>query len=317
MKVLVTGGAGFIGSHIVDELLRRGHAPFVVDDLSTGKRQNIPQTVPLFEVDICDGEGLAAVFDSVNPDWVCHQAAQLSVSRSMRDPVIDAKVNVVGLLNVLENATRLQVSRFVFASSGGVLYGDISVPAGEEAPANPISPYGITKWVGERYLEFFSRERGLSSVALRYANVYGPRQDPHGEAGVVAIFSQKMLAAEQVTINGDGFYVRDYCYVQDVARANALALEAELQSGHVAINIGTGKGTDVNQLAELIGSEAARVRSSRGQSDPIPECRHGVARPGDLRSNLVLADRAGKVLNWRPEIELSEGIRRTVEWFAG
>jgi UDP-glucose 4-epimerase len=317
MRVLVTGGAGFIGSHIVQKLLDRGHEPFVVDDLSTGKRENVPAGVPLFEVDICDGPSLAAVFESTAPDWVCHQAAQLSVSRSMRDPVIDARVNVIGLLQVLERSAANGVRKVVFASSGGVLYGDVTEPAGEETPPRPISPYGITKWVGEQYLQFFTRERGLKAVALRYANVYGPRQDPHGEAGVVAIFCQRMLAGEAATINGDGRYIRDYVYVQDVARANVLALEFDLPDPFTPMNIGTGLGTDVNQLAELIRTHVQQRWSAAGRNEIVPACRHGEPRTGDLRSNLVLSKRAETLMNWQPEVPLAEGIRDTVNWFAG
>lgn len=316
MRVLVTGGAGFIGSHIVEALLERGHQPFVVDDFSTGHRRNVPANIPLFDIDICDGPKLAAAFDSIAPDWVCHQAAQLSVSRSMQDPVIDAKINVVGLLQVLDNAVRTKAKRFVFASSGGVLYGDVSSPAGEETPANPISPYGITKWVGEQYLEFFARERGLKTVALRYANVYGPRQDPHGEAGVVAIFSQRLLAAQPATINGDGRYIRDYVFVRDVARANVLALTEDIPANFLPINVGTGVGTDVNELAEQIRRQVQSIWSKSGRNQAVPELGHGEARAGDLRSSLVSAARAEQVLHWKPEIQLEQGIRETVEWFS-
>ncbi len=316
MRVLVTGGAGFIGSHIVDALLERGHQPFVIDDFSSGRRENVPANVPVFEVDVCDGPKLAAAFDSIAPDWVCHQAAQLSVSRSMQDPVIDAKINVIGLLQVLENAVRARAKRFVFASSGGVLYGDVASPAGEETPARPISPYGITKWVGEQYLEFFARERGLQTVALRYANVYGPRQDPHGEAGVVAIFSQRLLAGQTATINGDGRYIRDYVFVRDVARANVLALTEDVPANFLPINIGTGLGTDVNQLAEHIRRQVQSIWRTAGRGDTVPEFRHGAARAGDLRSSLVLATRAQQILGWKPEMDLDQGIRETVDWFS-
>mgnify|MGYP001552363147 CR=1 FL=1 len=316
MRVLVTGGAGFIGSHIVDALLERGYQPFVIDDFSSGRRENVPANVPVFEVDICDGPKLAAAFDSIAPDWVCHQAAQLSVSRSMQDPVIDAKINVIGLLQVLENAVRARAKRFVFASSGGVLYGDVASPAAEETPARPISPYGITKWVGEQYLEFFARERGLQTVALRYANVYGPRQDPHGEAGVVAIFSQRLLAGQTATINGDGRYIRDYVFVRDVARANVLALTEDVPANFLPINIGTGLGTDVNQLAEHIRRQVQSIWRAAGRGDTVPESRHGAARAGDLRSSLVLATRAQLTLGWKPEMDLGQGIRETVDWFS-
>ncbi len=221
MKTLVTGGAGFIGSHIADALLAAGQAVAVLDDLSSGSADNLPAGVPLHEVDIRDTAAVAEVFAAERPDAVCHQAAQMSVSRSVREPRFDAEVNCIGLINVLDAAVASGCKRVVFASSGGVLYGDVTEPAPETTPANPISPYGITKWVGEKYLEFYAREHGLAAVALRYSNVYGPRQNPHGEAGVVAIFCKKLLAGEPARINGDGRYVRDYVYGPDVAADRA------------------------------------------------------------------------------------------------
>ena len=256
MKILVTGGAGFIGSHIVDSLLREGHAVAVIDDLSSGSRDNLPAGVPLPVGDIVDPAAGARAFAAEQPDAVCHQAAQMSVSRSVREPLFDAQVNCIGLINVLDSAVRTGCQRFVFASSGGVLYGDVTTPAPETTPANPVSPYGITKWVGERYLAFYAAEHGLSAVALRYSNVYGPRQNPHGEAGVVAIFCKKLLASEPATINGDGHYVRDYVYGPDVARANVLALAAAASrcgpGTLTSLNIGTGLGTDVVDLEALV-----------------------------------------------------------------
>lgn len=315
MRVLVTGGAGFIGSHIVDQLLGRGHQVSVVDNLSTGDRRNVPAGVPVFEVDICDTKALAAVFDSFQPECVSHQAAQMSVSLSMRNPVYDTQVNVMGTVNVFENSARVGARRIVFASSGGVLYGDVSVPAKEGFPCNPISPYGIAKWVGERYMEFYVRNRSLQGVALRYANVYGPRQNPHGEAGVVAIFSEKMLADRETTINGDGKYIRDYVYVTDVARANVLAIESELSTLFVPVNIGTGLGTDVNELAAGLRSQVENYWKSKGIVKRVPECRHGPARSGDLRSNLVCADLADQLFGWKPTVRIVHGLRDTVEWF--
>lgn len=316
MRVLVTGGAGFIGSHIVDALAARGHQPAVVDDLSSGRREHLPPGVPLHVVDICDYRKLAAVFEEFQPDWVCHQAAQMSVSRSVREPIFDAQVNVLGLLHVLELAVRAGAQRVVFASSGGVLYGDVFEPAAEDHPAAPISPYGITKWVGEKYLEFYAREHGLQTVALRYANVYGPRQNPHGEAGVVAIFSQKMLAAQEATIFGDGTLVRDYVYVGDVARSNLLAFECELPEDFVALNIGTGVGTDVNTLAARIHAAAVGARRRRGLPGNVPLARHGDPRPGDLKSSLVSAAKAHALLGWRPTVAVADGLAETVAWFA-
>ena len=316
MQVLVTGGAGFIGSHIVDALIQNGHTCSVVDDLSSGSRDNLPADVPLHEVNICDGPGLARVFDEVRPDWVCHQAAQMSVSRSVHEPQFDAQVNVLGLVNVLSEAQRCGVARVVFASSGGVLYGDVFEPAGEDHPADPISPYGITKWVGERYLQFFAREHGMTCVALRYANVYGPRQNPHGEAGVVAIFCKMMLAGEQARVNGDGKYDRDYVFGPDVAAANATAFEAEIPSGFAAFNIGTGVATDVNQLATRIRANCGQALQARGVDREIPEPAHGPARAGDLRSSIVSAAKAQRELGWTPGVTIDEGLNQTAEWFA-
>ena len=315
MRVLITGGAGFIGSHIVDAVLAAGHEAFVIDDRSSGSRENLPASVPLFELDIRDRSGVDRVFSEVKPDAVSHQAAQMSVSRSVREPVFDAEVNVVGLLNVLDAATKVGTRRLVFASSGGVLYGDVYQPAPEETPANPISPYGISKWVGEKYLEFYAREHGLTAVALRYANVYGPRQNPHGEAGVMAIFSQRTLAGEPVTINGDGKYDRDYVFGPDVARANLLALTVNLEQHFLAANIGTGQRTDVNRLAELVRAEVAALQASRGETFTAPAPVHGPARAGDLRSSLVDATLAGQRLGWKPTVEFSDGVVQTVRWF--
>ena len=316
MRVIVTGGAGFIGSHLVDALLKRGHSAFVIDNLSTGSRQNLPPGTPLYDVNICDSAGLAAVFNEVRPDCVCHQAAQMSVSLSMRDPVFDADVNVLGLVKVFDNAARVGVTRIVFASSGGVLYGDTSAPVTEDHPASPISPYGISKWAGERYLEFYARERRIQGVALRYSNVYGPRQNPHGEAGVVAIFSQKMLAGHVATINGDGRYIRDYVYGSDVALANVLALESDLPNAFTAFNIGTGIGTDVNELAEQIRANVRVCWDERGREGDVPACDHGEPRIGDLRSNLISPARAERLLGWKPTVSLTDGLRQTVKWFA-
>ena len=320
MKILVTGGAGFIGSHIVDALLAAGHHPEVLDDLSTGARENLPAGVPLHVADIVNAPAVAAVMAAVRPDAVCHQAAQMSVSRSVREPLFDAQVNCIGLINVLDAAVTQGCSRVVFASSGGVLYGDVTAPAPETAPADPVSPYGITKWVGERYLKFYAAEHGLAAVALRYSNVYGPRQNPHGEAGVVAIFCRKLLAGDRPRINGDGRYVRDYVYGPDVAAANLVALTAELPDVRpgtlTSLNIGTGVGTDVNELESGLRAAMGRVLAARGRTGPLPEPEHGPARPGDLRSNLVAAERAGSVLGWRPTVTLADGLERTAAWFA-
>ena len=316
MRVLVTGGAGFIGSHIVETLRSAGHDPSVLDDLSSGSRSNLPADVAVYQIDVRDADGVKRVFDEVQPDAVSHQAAQMSVSRSVREPKFDAEVNVVGLLNVLGECQRTGVQRLAFASSGGALYGDVYEPAPEDFPAGPISPYGITKWVGERYLEFYAAYEGLTSVALRYANVYGPRQNPHGEAGVVAVFTTRMLSGEPTRINGDGKYVRDYVYAEDVARANLAALTVDLPSKFAAYNIGTAQGTDVNELAAAIRSQCQTVLHARNPQASVPEPDHGPARAGDLRSSLVDPTLAGTSLNWTPQMSLADGLKKTVSWFA-
>ena len=320
MKILVTGGAGFIGSHIVDALVAAGHAVAVLDDLSSGSRDNLPADVPLHVADIVDAAAVGRVVAAERPDAICHQAAQMSVSRSVREPLFDAQVNCIGLINVLDAAVRTGCGRFVFASSGGVLYGDVTAPAPESTPANPVSPYGITKWVGERYLKFYAEEHGLTAVALRYSNVYGPRQNPHGEAGVVAIFCKKLLAGEPATINGDGRYIRDYVYGPDVARANLIALTADLPAVQprtlTSLNIGTGIGTDVNELEARLREALAHVLAARGRTTTLPAPRHGPARPGDLRSNLVDAARARELLGWTPAVGFADGLARTATWFA-
>ncbi len=304
-RALVTGGAGFVGSHLTEELLARGAEVVIVDNLSTGRPENIPPgTARFYQTDIRDKVKLSEVFRTFRPQVAFHEAAQISVSRSVREPVFDAKSNIIGLLNVLALSVEIGVSKVVFASSGGTLYGEVDRPVGEDAPLKPKSPYGIAKLAGERYLDFFYHEYGLPYVSLRYGNVYGPRQDPHGEAGVVAIFTNLLLASRRPTINGDGRYIRDYVYVSDVVRANIMAAESEVDSG--AYNIGTSIGTDVNEIYGGIG----RVLGS------TVEPHYGPPRPGDLRKSLLLIDKAAESFQWQPQIALHEGLKLTTEWFA-
>lgn len=315
MRVLVTGGAGFIGSHIVDAVIADGHEPVVIDDFSSGSRENLPSDVPIFEADIRDRERILKIFADVKPNRVSHQAAQMSVSRSVREPGFDAEVNVLGLINVLDGCVSCGAERIVFASSGGVLYGDVSSPAPETTPSKPISPYGFTKMMGEIYLDFYAKEHGLEAVALRYSNVYGPRQNPHGEAGVVAIFCKLLLQGKTPRINGDGKYIRDYVFGPDVAAANLKSLTSDLPQRFNAYNIGTAVATDVNQLAGKLRETAQGILRENGRDTVIPEPEHGPPRAGDLRSSLVDSSKIENELGWRSQVSIDEGLHKTASWF--
>lgn len=315
MRVLITGGAGFIGGHLAERLVNAEHEVAVLDDLSSGSRENVPQAARFYQADISDALAVQAAFDDFRPELVSHQAAQMSVSRSVREPDFDARVNVMGLIHTLQAAVRVGVRRFVFASSGGVLYGDVEAPVDEAAPKGPVSPYGISKWAGEQYLEFFSREYHLATVALRYSNVYGPRQNPHGEAGVVAIFCTRLLQGEPATINGDGKYIRDYVYVGDVVAANLQVLTGT-STGFTPYNVGTGRPTDVNELGEALLNCCREELARRNSSTTLPLLQHGPARAGDLRSNLISSARLTAETGWTPAVSLETGLQQTVAWFA-
>jgi len=314
-RILVTGGAGFIGSHLVDALVLAGHDVAVVDNLSTGTLHNLPDGPVFFQQDICDETGLRAVFEQFRPDVVCHQAAQMSVVRSVRDPAPDAQVNILGLLNVASASVATGVERLVFASSGGVLYGETPVPADESAPLNPICPYGLSKQAGENYLRYYSREFALPVVALRYANVYGPRQNPKGEAGVVGIFSTRLLRGETATIHGDGSSVRDYIHVSDAVAATIAAFESGT-TGFETINIGTGIGASVNQLAHRIREACQTALQQCRLPSDVPELQYAPFRPGELHSNLISCEKARSRLGWSARTSLDVGIPQTVAWFA-
>ena len=246
MKILITGGAGFIASNIADRYLELGHEVVIVDSLITGRRKNVPEAAKFYEIDICD-EKIKNIFEMERPDIVNHHAAQMDVRKSVADPAYDAGVNILGTINLLQNCVKYKVKKFIFASTGGAIYGEQDYfPADEKHPNQPLSPYGITKLSCEKYLFFYNDTFGLNYTVLRYANVYGPRQNPHGEAGVVAIFSQRMLRKEQPVINGEGTQTRDYVFVGDVVKANELALTGGDQKIY---NIGTGIETDVNELS--------------------------------------------------------------------
>ncbi|MSR21416.1 MAG: NAD-dependent epimerase/dehydratase family protein [Gemmatimonadetes bacterium] len=308
-RVLVTGGAGFIGSHVADAYLAAGDTVWVVDNLSTGRRENIPKRAEFVEMDI-RAEEVRNLFREVRFDVVNHHAAQIDVRVSVLDPAKDASINLLGLLNLTEAAIEVGTGRFVYVSSGGVVYGEPEqIPTPETAPKLPMSPYGVTKLTGEHYLNYYRKVRGLEYVALRYSNVFGPRQDPHGEAGVVAIFCNRLLSGEQLTIFGDGEQTRDHVFVRDVVAANMLASSIDMGNGvgldARAFNVGTGVGTSVNRLAGALEAVAGRAPGR----DYKPE------RPGELRHSTLEASLL-RSRGWSPAFTLEQGLRETYDHIA-
>lgn len=302
MRILVTGGAGFIGSHIVDRLILEGHTVSVIDNLSTGKIENINQDAKFHKMDIVSPR-IERVFKKERPELICHHAAQMDVRRSVADPVNDAQTNIIGMLNLLENGLRYGTRRVIFASTGGAVYGEGGLyPTPESHPARPVSPYGISKLTGEHYLFYYNVTYGISYAALRYANVYGPRQDPFGEAGVVAIFTQKMLRNDQPVINGNGMQTRDYVYVDDVVDSVIAATYSDVSD---IFNVGTGIETSVNELfrllVEITGSSIREV--------------YGPAKKGEQQRSCLSYDKIKKTLDWEPKVSFREGLTETVDFF--
>ena len=303
MKVLVTGGAGFIASHIVDMLIDEGSEVAIVDDLSSGNKTNINSKAEFYKMDIQDS-ALDSIFQKEHPDYVIHQAAQKDVRLSVADPIYDARINILGTINLLQNSVKYKIKKIVFASTGGAIYGEQEIfPAPETHPARPISPYGITKLVAEHYLYYYKTIYGLDYISLRYSNVYGPRQDPHGEAGVVAIFIQKMLRGEAPLINGDGQQTRDFVYVGDVARANILALKNEASEN--IFNIGTGNETTINQLFNYL-SNIINLSIQK---------KHGPAKQGEQMRSVIDCTRVKNLLSWEPTTLLADGLKKTSDFF--
>ena len=301
MRILVTGGAGFIGSHITDRLIAEGHEVGVVDNLSTGKKKNVNREATFYKMDILSPR-IERVFKKLRPELISHHVAQMDVRRSVADPLFDAQVNILGLLNILENGVKYGAKRVIFASSGGAIYGDQECPASEDHPTRPQSPYGVSKLCGEHYLHYYHKTYGLEYTSLRYANVYGPRQDPFGEAGVVAIFSQRMLRGEQPIINGNGMQTRDYIYVGDVVEAHMATMNGTL---HGVFNVGTGRETTVNQLfRHIISITGAQVREV-----------HGPERRGEQFRSCLDAGRLHKQADWEPKVPLLDGLKYTVDYF--
>jgi UDP-glucose 4-epimerase len=298
VKIVITGGAGFIASHIVDAYVEQGHEVHIFDDFSTGQKDNVNIKARVHQVDIAENEA-ARLIEQIKPDVLSHHAAQMDVRHSVADPIFDARVNILGFINLLEACKNCGVKKAIFASSGGAVYGEQEVfPAAENHPTRPASPYGVSKRAGELYLSYYHQAFGLPYIALRYANVYGPRQSAMGEAGVVAIFLSSLLAGKTAVINGDGRQTRDYVYVGDVVAANMAALQSSFVG---PINIGTGVETDVvtifQHLRDAVGS-------------PI-EARHGPPKVGEQRRSCLETSRAAQVLGWRHQMPLKDGLRQT------
>ena len=302
MKILVTGGAGFIGSNVVDALVKDGHEVAVLDNLSTGKEENINPEVKFYNIDLLDMESLELAFREFKPDIVNHHAAQIDVRKSVEDPAFDAETNIIGSINLFELSINYGVRRIIFSSTGSELYGELSnLPASEDTPIEPLSPYEVAKYCVENYLNYFKRLYGIERVILRYANVYGPRQDPLGEAGVVAIFTGKILKGEKPVIYGDGTQTRDYIFVEDVVKANVLALEGK----EGIYNIGTGRETSVNELTEIF----SKVLGHEIKPEYAPP------RKGEVSRISLDGEKAKRELGFVPNYSLPEGIRKTIEWY--
>ena len=310
MKILITGGAGFIGSHVAAAYVRDGHEVAVLDNFRTGSKRNLPAGATLFAGDISQAADVEAAFRQFRPEVVSHFAAQLDVRHSLEEPAHDAATNILGGLNVLLQAAKGGVRRFIFASSGGAIYGDTErLPADETAAARPLSPYGLTKWTFESYLHIWRQVHGLTPVILRYANVYGPRQNAAGEAGVIAIFSRRLLRGTPCVIYGDGHSTRDYVYVGDVVRANQLALTS---GDDGTFNIGTGHQTTIRTVFDTVSGAVDRVLGAQegGSTEPV----QAPARAGEVYRSALDNRLAGEVLGWMPQTTFGEGVARTVEW---
>ena len=302
MKILVTGGAGFIGSNVVDGFIQEGHQVMVVDNLSTGVESNINKKAQFIKVDI-RSVVIDTIFEKMQPDVLCHHAAQIDIRKSVADPIFDADVNIMGSLNLINACIKHQVKKVVFASTGGAIYGEQDyLPTDEKHPSHPLSPYGVAKLTIEKYLDYYHKTYGIDFISLRYSNVYGPRQNPLGEAGVVAIFTERLLTDKESIINGDGKQTRDFIFVEDVVKANLLALDYPQSD---IFNIGTGIETDINSIFRILKEE---IGSKQGEN-------HGPTVPGDLKRNALDYARAEKFLGWKPKYDLKKGISITVDYF--
>lgn len=301
-KILVTGGAGFIGSNVADRFIQDGHNVVIIDNLSTGLEANLPQKAKFYKVDIRSAV-IDKIFEKEKPEVLCHHAAQIDVRKSTKDPIFDAEVNIIGSLNLFSSCVKHKAKKIIFASTGGAIYGEQDYfPADENHPANPLSPYGVAKLTIEKYLYFYKEVYGINYVSLRYANVYGPRQNPFGEAGVVAIFTEKLLENKKAIINGDGKQTRDFIFVEDVVESNVLALRYPKSD---IFNIGTGMETDINCIFRILKEKTGSKQKEL----------HGPAKSGEQQRSVLECSKAKRLLKWKPKYNLKEGIAKTIEYY--
>jgi len=302
MKILVTGGAGFIASHIVDSYIKAGHEVVVIDNLSTGKANFVNPKAKFYKADIRDAEEMSRIIGEFRPEVINHHAAHIQVGYSVINPQFDAQNNVIGLLNIMQAAKEIGIKKMIMASTGGAMYGNQKTPFKDSMKEEPLSPYGVSKRAGELYLNYYHQEFKIPYTALRYANVYGPRQNAHGESGVIAIFSEMIAAGKQPIINGDGTHTRDYVYVTDVTRANELALKTDFVG---SINIGTTEETTTNEVYRQVVAEFGAKMEEK----------HGPARPGEQITSSLDYSRAKEVLGWEPTIKFNDGVKKVVAWY--
>ena len=302
MKILVTGGAGFIGSQVADAFIADGHDVYIIDNLSTGNEKNINHKAHFLKYDI-NSPDILKIFEKEKFDAVNHHAAQIDVRKSVNDPIFDASINILGTINLLQSCIKTGVKKFMFASTGGAIYGEQEYfPADENHPTKPVSPYGITKLTIEKYLFFYKNEYGLNYTILRYANVYGPRQNPLGEAGVVAIFTNKLIKNENPIINGNGNQTRDYVFVEDVVKANIINLN---NNSSDIYNVGTGIETSVNEIFSKLNKI----------SGGIAEEKHGPAAKGEQLRSVITSDKLYKKFDWKPSVKIDDGLKKTFNYF--
>lgn len=302
LKILVTGGAGFIASHVVDAYIAAGHQVTVLDNLSTGQKAFVNPQARFIEADITNQDQISQIITELKPEVINHHAAHIQVGYSVKNPQFDATHNILGLLNIMEAARQVGVKKVIMASTGGAMYGDQALPYTETMKEQPISPYGISKRSGELYLNFYYSQYQIPYIALRYSNVYGPRQNPHGESGVVAIFAEMIMAGKEPVINGDGSHTRDYVFVSDVVKANLLALDSEFVG---ELNIGTGRQTSTSQVFELV---AQSLHKNIAQV-------HAPDRPGEQVASALDASKAQAILGWQPKVVFEDGVKRVAQWY--